>query len=259
MASTQEALPYSVSSTFNEFDKLQGAKNYFFWKQRMRLILLSLRQWNVVAGTIVPPTPVDAEHPTEEETKAKEAWEVREKMAFMEISSRVARSAKNVLGNTQNPKVAWEILERHFGPKLPDLVSKLQLAAWDGGDIHTHRDYMVCLRIQMADAGMTLSDGDFYHSFISSLPPSLDLLVTLSNDKNYNVDSLCDTIAGYEMRKKLRAIKFGNGAAAETASDGSGSADKRNAKGRRKRRDLTSVTCYGCGEKGHIRSMCQEP
>lgn len=256
MASTQEALPYSVSSSFNEFAKLQGAKNYATWKKRMRLILLSHRQWGVVAGTIVLSTPVDAEHPTEEETKAKEAWEVREKMAFMEISSRMTHFAKNVLGNTQNPKVAWGILEKRFGAKLPDLVSKLQLAAWDGGDIYAHRDYMVNLRIQMADAGMTLSDVAFYYDFITSLPPSLDLFVTFCNVNNYNVDSLCDTIAAYEMHKKLRAMKFGN-PVAEGASDESGSTDKKNGKGRRKRRDLTNVTCYACGKKGHIKSMCQ--
>jgi hypothetical protein len=50
----------------------------------------------------------------------------------MEISFRTADSAKNVLGNTQNPKAAWELLERRFGAKQEGLqsvlISKLQLA-----------------------------------------------------------------------------------------------------------------------------------
>jgi hypothetical protein len=215
MTSTEEALLYSVSSTFNEFDKLQGAKNYTAWKRNMRTLLVPLRQWDVVTGTVVPPIPVDAEHPTAEESKAKEAWDVRERRAFMEIYSRVANTAKNVLGNTQNPRVAWGLLEKHFAAKPSELISKLQLAAWDGSDvIHTHRDHMVNLRIQMADAGMALSDQAFYTYFTLSLPPSLDLLVAVCEDNNYDIDSLCDKIAKYEMRQKLRAIRSGNAEAA---------------------------------------------
>jgi len=32
--------------------------------------------------------------------------------AFMEISFRVADSAKNILGSTDNPKIEWELLEK---------------------------------------------------------------------------------------------------------------------------------------------------
>ena len=35
----------------------------------------------------------------------------------MEISFRVADSAKNVLGNTSDPVAAWEALEKHFGAR----------------------------------------------------------------------------------------------------------------------------------------------
>jgi hypothetical protein len=66
MSSSQEVLPYSVStgSGFCAFDKLQGAKNYATWKNNMRTVLMSLRQWVVVAGTVHPPTPVDVDNPT---------------------------------------------------------------------------------------------------------------------------------------------------------------------------------------------------
>ena len=154
MSSSHEVLPFSVSSgsTFNAFDKLQGAKNYATWENNMCSVLLSLRQWDVVAGTVLSLRPADADHPTPEESKAQEAWEVREISAFMEISFRVANSAKSVLGDTQNPKVAWDILAKRFGAKQEGLqstlISKLQLASWGGtGAIHIHRDYMADLRI----------------------------------------------------------------------------------------------------------------
>ena len=44
----------------------------------MRTVLQSLLQWGVVAGTVLPPSPVDADHLILDETKAKDALEVRE-------------------------------------------------------------------------------------------------------------------------------------------------------------------------------------
>jgi hypothetical protein len=79
---------------------------------------------------------------------------------------------------------------------------------WDGvGPIHSHRNYMVDLRSQLADAGMQLSDQSFLSHFIESLPPSLDLFVALYEDSNHDVDFLCDKFVKYEMWLKLCAAK----------------------------------------------------
>ena len=61
---------------------------------------------NFLSGTIVPRSPMDTGHPTPDETKAGDAWEVRETSAFIEVSFRVADSAKHDLGDTQSAKVA---------------------------------------------------------------------------------------------------------------------------------------------------------
>jgi hypothetical protein len=72
MSSTQEVLPYSVSSgsAYSAFEKLQGMKNYVTWKEPMRTMLTSLRQWDVVSGSIIAPTPKDKDNMTAEEVKA---------------------------------------------------------------------------------------------------------------------------------------------------------------------------------------------
>ena len=129
------------------------------WKKNMRTVLLSLRQWGLISGTVTAPTPVDSNSPTDEETSAIEAFEVRSISAFMEISFRIADSTKSVLGNIEDPKAAWELLGKCFGAKQHGLhsvlMTKLQLAKWDGcGTIHSHRDTMVDLRTELADAGM---------------------------------------------------------------------------------------------------------
>jgi len=121
---------------------------------------------------------------------------------------------------------------------------------------------MVNLRTQLADAGMILTDQSFHSHFIESLPPSLDIFISLYEDVNYDVDFLCNKFAKYEMRLKLRAAKAGK---AEAISEGSvalfgqqPAADKKKMKKGKKKRDLTNVTCYGCGKKGHLRPTCPE-
>ena len=45
--------------------------------------------------------------------------------AFMEISFRIADSAKSVLGSTEGPKAAWDPLEKCVGAKQQGLQSVL--------------------------------------------------------------------------------------------------------------------------------------
>ena len=113
MNSTTNTPPYSVSTgaAFAAFNKLKGAENYVTRKQSMRTVLHSLRQRGLITGIVVAPVTVE----TVDETKAVEAFEVRRISAFMEISFRIADSAKSALGHTENPKAAWELLEKRFG------------------------------------------------------------------------------------------------------------------------------------------------
>ena len=180
----------------------------------MRTVLESLRQWDVVTGSITAPVPANVSKPTADETTAIQAFSVRCISAFMEISFRIADSAKSILSNVNDPKTAWELLEKRFGAKQQGLQSvllaKLQLSKWDGsGTIHTHRDNMVDLRTKLADAGMALTDQTFYEYFTTLPPPSLDLFITLYEDPTYNADVLCDRFTKYEMRRMVAATRDG--------------------------------------------------
>jgi len=254
--------PYSVStgSSFTAFEKLQGTQNYVKWHNNMVTVLMTLRQRGVVDKSITAPAPADPSNPTAAEIQGLADWEVRKTSAFMEISFRVADSAKNVLGNTRDPVAAWEVLEKRFGARQEgiqsSLIAKLQLADWDGqGAISTHRDYMVDLHTQLEDTGMTMTDQAFYSYFAESLPELLDLFITLYEDSTYNVDRLCDKFAKYEMRKRVRASKT---ARPQSASSGSVALFGQQQEKRRER-DLTNATCYGCGKKGHLKRKCPEP
>ena len=161
----------------------------------------------------LPTVPADVDNLTADEISAIEAFEVRRSSAFMEITFRVADSAKSVLGDTDDPKIVWELLEKRFGAKLEGLQSvimtKLQFARWNGtGTIHTHRDNMVDLRTELADAGLKITDQTFYELFTNSLPRSLDLFISFYDGPTFNVDTLCDRFAKYEMRRKVVTIKM---------------------------------------------------
>ena len=149
MSTTTTTLPYSVStgSAFSAFDKLQGIKNYAHWKMNMHTVLLALWQWGMVDGMIKRPDPVDKDNLMPDEVTAMEVWDLRAISGFMEISFRVADSAKNVLGSSQSPKDAWEALERHFGAwkegiqssLIPNLEATDVCGEWKRLDLHPPR------------------------------------------------------------------------------------------------------------------------
>ena len=91
----------------------------------MRTVLQSLLQWCVVAEPVVPPGPVDANYSIADEIKVDDAWDVRKISAPMEVSPRVADSAKHVLGDTLSAKALWELLEKRFSAKQEGLQSAL--------------------------------------------------------------------------------------------------------------------------------------
>jgi hypothetical protein len=112
-------------------------------------------------------------------------------------------STLNVLGDTQNLKVAWGVLEKRFGAKQEGLQSaltaKLHLMPWNGtGSIYTHRDYMVDLRIQLADTGKTLSRRVCISlsPFLPLSIPSLPCMKTLCTTSTSYVTSSPSTKCG---------------------------------------------------------------
>jgi hypothetical protein len=185
----------------------------------------------------------------------------------MEISLCLSPSIKNMLNDDEDPMATWTLLKKRFGAKQQGLQSmlltKVQLAKWDGtGTIMGHRDYMVDIRTQLKGASLPLLDQTFYGYFVNSLPHSCALFTTLYDDMTYDVERLCDRFAAYEMCCKLADMTEGmagssSGSALalssqQTLSKGKGKERQR----QRKDRDLTDVTCYSCGGKGHLHRNC---
>jgi hypothetical protein len=86
-------------------------------KNNMCIVLMSLHQWGVVAGTVHAPTPADVNNLTPAKTKTVDTWDVCATLDVVQISLWVAHSAKNILGDIPDPKVAWDTFAKRFGAK----------------------------------------------------------------------------------------------------------------------------------------------
>jgi len=80
-----------------------------------------------------------------------------------------------IIDTTTDPHAAWTLLEGSFGLQQSGIQSivnaELTLAKWDGHKpINKHRDHMKTLRTRLSDAGLTISNMQFYNYFINSLP-----------------------------------------------------------------------------------------
>ena len=260
-------LPYLVStgSAFSTYEKLHGASNYHEWRVSTHALLHALCQWVVITGTATTPTPINPTNPTPDELAAQEAWHVRSWSLYIEITYWVDTSIKTVISDLEDPKLIWELLEWRYGARQHGLQvllqAKLNQMRWDGeGSIVGHCDMMVALQSEMAAAGLLITDNQFYEHFLNSLPWKLDFFVTMYNNLQANVNSLCNQFTKYEMQLKVASIcegKTGEASGSDMALASQPTSSTKG-KGKAKKRDLTDVTCYRCGKKGHLKCKHQE-
>jgi hypothetical protein len=104
---------------------------------------------------------------------------------------------------------------------------------------------------------MQLLDQSFLSHFIESLPPSLDLFITLYKDSNHDINFLCNKFMKYKIWLKLHALKTGK-ADVESSSAVAMFSQKTMEKKENKKRDMSKVTCYRCDKKGHIILRCPD-
>src|SRR5258706_13396333 len=109
-------LPYSQStgSAFNAYEKLHRIKNYHDWCTNMKTMLMSLRQWALIDGTLTRSNPVDPNAPTPQEVSDITAFDLQAISAYQEDRYRIGDSAKSVIGTSVDPKTMWDILEQCF-------------------------------------------------------------------------------------------------------------------------------------------------
>ena len=217
----------------------------------------------LIDGLVRRLVPLVADNVSAQETTDMAAYDLRAISAYQQIRYRVGDMAKSVLGKSRDPKTVWHILENRFGSRQEglqeSLINKLQRAAWDGKmSILTHCNVMFDLRTQLADTGLALTDKAFHRYFTHSLPPSLDTFIMFYDDASFDVGLLCDRFVRWEARRDLCGDKFdkleGSSTGGSLALFGQQSSAPK--KKEKRKRDISDVTCFGCGQKGHLRWNC---
>ena len=242
----------------------------------METQLRALGQWDVVTGVLTVPRPVDVRNPTADETRLLDAWTLRAARAYAEIALRVEDDYGEVIAAITDPHTAWTTLESSYGSQQSGIQSvinaELTLAKWDSTKpINDHRDHMKTLRTRLSDAGLAISNLQFYNYFVNSLPAEYDMIIAVHNPApDYSVDTLCERFRAIELRKGLRTTKNGGasddsiallarhkGPKAVDKSESGLVAERRPWSGKPDPKK-TKGSCYRCGKRWFRGHRCAE-
>ena len=136
---------YSTRNAFEAYAKFNSNKILHVEKQ-----LRALSQCDIVNGTITHPVPVDSRN-----------------QGLCGDSTRVEGDYGKVIAAIIDPHATWTMLERCYWSQQSSIQSVIN----DGQTpANQHRDHVKTLRTRSADAGLFITNLQFYNYFINSLP-----------------------------------------------------------------------------------------
>jgi gag-polypeptide of LTR copia-type len=100
----------NVGGNSFRIEPLKGAENWTPWKRRMTAIFRELDLDELIAETAKAPEAKNLNAPTEEEKKAKRAWEKRDEKARTRIELAVADSEFVHLFGAETAREQWKQL-----------------------------------------------------------------------------------------------------------------------------------------------------
>jgi hypothetical protein len=178
---------------------------------------------------------------------------------------RVEDEPRVTIMGTQDPKEAWDKLDRTYGSRLANnrttLMSELVKMRYDGSGILEFKGRMDTLRLRLIEAGQTISDSDFLSMFMGTLPEEFDVLATTIDYNRNTVEDIVNRLRQSEIRKEVQP-GFSD-RSAFYAQRGSCGTHFQCPRGRgfirgngASHSNSCSNKCYECGEAGHWARNC---
>ena len=210
--------------------------NYATWKLKCKMSLLKDNLWGIVSGS--------EKFPAINEVGAQDAYSQRRDKALAIIVLSVDPSLLYLLGDLEDPKTAWDCLQKQFQKKSwankLNLRRKLYgLKLEEGASVRDHIKDITEIFNELAIIGDAVEEEDRVVHLLASLLESYDMLVTAleANDKVPAMETVTERLL-HEERKMANKAEKEAGFMGKSRGYGKG------------------PTCYRCGKKGHIQRNC---
>lgn len=248
-------------SSLAQIEKL-GADNYSTWAVQMKSLLITLEFWEVVETKCAP----DAE------PASKAKWESLDKKVLAYITLCVKSSELIHIKNCKTAKDAWTVLSGLYSADGParkvNLFKRMVRFRFNANEKMAIQMNEFCTIVdKLKSISVEMPDDLLCILLLCSLPDEMDSFVVAieSRDSLPTFEQLKVKVLEEERR---RNEKFGDNS--ESVFLANSSRWKKNSKERAvadrnkatdqqksKSRDWSTVKCYSCGKRGHIKSQCK--
>jgi transposase InsO family protein len=216
---------------------LTGADNYAVWKIKMMDILTGQDLWEYVDGTTTEPS----------DGTAKAAWKKKDRMALSTIRLRVADKMLVYVASSATSKEAWDGLKSLLETQgaLGIVLARRKLFRSQCADETPIEEHLRTLRgyqEELHSLGQKIDGEEFSIILLTSLPESWD-----------NYIASIDTTALKDSSKLIARILEHDRRLSIKSSDDTALAGKHG-----KKKYNPNITCFRCGEKGHIGRQCKK-
>ena len=177
MATTNEIMKVAI-------EPLNGS-NYQTWKFNVKLILMERGLWGIVSGTETAPVATE----TNKQEKEIKEFLLRSQKAYSQIALNVKQEFQVHVVNTDDPKVAWETLKKHFEFVSVTHIVRVNRAFYaskmaENGNLMDHITHMTQLAEQLREMKEEVSPKKFAVVVLGSLPDSYDTFLTSLNARS---------------------------------------------------------------------------
>jgi gag-polypeptide of LTR copia-type/Zinc knuckle len=256
--------------------KLQD-HNYHTWSHQCQLLLSENKVWDVVAGksTARPKDPADL--PEEERSamtasavkaaeKAVAEWDDKDETARRIISFTVLDRLQGPIYYGKTAKGAWEELQRVHAPKdmqrKYSLMRRLfNLGTQNWSSIRDLEETFDVLVYNLSAVGKEFPDDELIMFFSNGLPA--ETFRNWIQGQMAFVAKMSITDFKGRVREEARRLNLIGGEGPEHLDPDAVQGNLANSRSqlcvfppRKPNSNSRSITCYGCGEQGHIKAEC---